>query len=685
MQKRRLTTIILTFMLCFVFFGAACLPTVQPPIENGGGDDPPPKPPTYHIFFDTGTEQYIESIASEAGKFVYAPSEIPVRDGFKFMGWMLGGEVYSFTVMPSQNITVSARWERLYKITFDSGVDASTVEPLEFAGGEEIILPNNPTRPNHMFLGWLFNTVAFDLTTMPYMNLTLTASWTAASTIFFDTGDGAADIAPLVAVAGTLISAPIPPLHANSEYRFSRWVQENGTPFDFKVMPSTDITLTARYVLGSNLPAMFFELRNSFGGVTNIGNVEREFWIDGSLSVRNAPSGQNLLDEKITFRGRGNGSWGDNANTGKRGYRLRFEDGRRELFGFPSNRHFVLLAGANFDDRTMTKNAAAFAVGREVLDGIEYTSNATWADVYFNGNYHGVYLIAEHVRVDRNRIDVESEYGVLDTGYLIEYDAYATTIVPYHGLGRDGIDVFRADQFGASLHHGFTVKSPDPDGIADGEVTEQDFRAQIVFLREYVSRAMSAVLGNDFETFTELCDLDSWVDMLILHELFKNKDLGWSSLNLVKKPGGKLYMTAPWDFDASAGAHGSGSTSADGFYNITTGAGTNFAQSHNPWWTHSQMYIALWNNMPEFRAAVRARWQEVSGDIHSLLNEMLSDAVIEQNRFALGRNFYHYRNAYGANYNTQSSAETRWEQDFRALRTWLNNRITWLNRADAWG
>ena len=76
-----------------------------------------------------------------------------------------------------------------------------------------------------------------------------------------------------------------------------------------------------------------------------------------------------------------------------------------------------MLACTNFGDDTMLHNFTAFNLAGEVFDDIEYTTNAVWIDVYVNGEYRGVYVLCEHVRVGKGRVDIKSEYGVLDTGF----------------------------------------------------------------------------------------------------------------------------------------------------------------------------------------------------------------------------------------------------------------------------
>src|SRR5690606_11459750 len=142
-----------------------------------------------------------------------------------------------------------------------------------------------------------------------------------------------------------------------------------------------------------------------------------------------------------------------------------------------------------FNDVSLAKTKTAFDIGKYILDGIEYTSSTRWVEIYVNGNYHGVYTLAEHVRVDSDRVNVDSEFGVLDTGYLVEYDSYAT--------GQSGIDYFTVDGF----RYPFTMKSPDPEDYLDEGITEQQYRDQVNYIKAAIDDALTPALNKDFNTF----------------------------------------------------------------------------------------------------------------------------------------------------------------------------------------
>src|SRR5690606_31071470 len=264
--------------------------------------------------------------------------------------------------------------------------------------------------------------------------------------------------------------------------------------------PEMTMTLTAEWIPTSNpyntestLPKVFINLKDN----KPLGDVIREEYVDASITISNTDEDYELVSLRAEFKGRGNGSWWDAGP--KKGYRIKF-DKKQSVFGEPESKHWVILAGANFNDVSLAKNKTAFDIAKYILDGIEYTTSTNWAEIYVNGQYQGVYIVAEHVRVDEGRVDIESEYGVLDTGYLVEYDAYAT--------GVEGIDYFKVDDW----RYPFTVKSPDPEDYLEEGITEAQFRQQIAYIKNFLQSVLPAGINKNFATFAAKADLDSFVD-----------------------------------------------------------------------------------------------------------------------------------------------------------------------------
>ncbi len=285
----------------------------------------------------------------------------------------------------------------------------------------------------------------------------------------------------------------------------------------------------------------------------------------------------------LQIRCRGNWTfWG--AGYDKKPYRLKFDE-KINLLGLESgpSKSWVLLA--NFADHSMMRAASAFAAAR-VLSHISYVTPSAYVMLTLNGEELGVYQLCAQIQTGKYRIRTDESTENVDCDYLIELDARAA------GSGDEGVDWF------SSGGRKFVIKN---DVYADGAAD---------FLRDYFDRVFAAIDRGDKAAVCELIDIDSFVDMYILQEFVKNPDVGWSSFYLVKKAGGKLYLTAPWDFDLSLGNYIA--------YDIQNSEGL---------FAGNEKYAALASSNPFFiklcgldwfsDELVKERWEEVGKKIYN--------------------------------------------------------------------
>ena len=647
MRLRKLKTAFFAVLLALVF---ACAPMLSACNEAKSGN--------VTITYETGVEGLnVNSLTAKAGSRIYPPAD-PEREGYRFEYWELNGQQFVFDKMPDNDITLTAKWLKLYWLSFVTGDGAETVDGAYYAAGDEIDLPEDVLRQGYKLTGWTVDGVPFTSAVMPEKNLTLTASWAKTYTITFDTGISGLSVAPIVDVAGAPITVPAV---NRPNYYVKEW-KLNGEKFNFDVMPEKDITLTAVWEKLTNLPAMFIDLKDNYP----LGSVNRRDYVESKVSVTNTDDEYLLHSIAAGFRGRGNGSWTDSGD--KKGYKIKF-DKKQSLFGRAANKHWVVIACANFDDVTMYRNYLAYNMAGEVFKDIEYSTCAYWLDLYVNGDYRGVYLLCEHVRVGSGRVDIESEYTTEPehNGFLVEYDKYANEENADKGEInlREGINYFKVD----GLKYPFTVKSPDPEDYAEEGISMGDYMKQVAYIKDYVSQVYKAALSKNYNAFKELADANSFVDMYILHELFKNMDTGFSSFYLYKKPDGKLYAGPPWDFDGSTNAD-DGNNRGDRTYQ-----GLYIAQpdtTNTPDITRSELYISLYQTAG-FQSDVKKRWKQLSPKITEFLNKEMNDTVYNANKAAMGKNFAMWKHT------SQSTAEATWVSDCKTLKTWFDNRIAWLD------
>lgn len=107
----------------------------------------------------------------------------PTRDGYTFNGWTLDGEPYDFSQPVTGDITLEAQWEEnetpapvthtvKFRTNGGSSIPMQTVED-----GRTASKPTDPTRPGHVFAGWLLDGQPYDFGTPVTGDIVLDAAW----------------------------------------------------------------------------------------------------------------------------------------------------------------------------------------------------------------------------------------------------------------------------------------------------------------------------------------------------------------------------------------------------------------------------------------------------------------------------------------------------------------------------
>jgi len=120
-----------------------------------------------------------------SGETITAPTA-PTANGYRFDGWYEDAActtAYDFTTPVTSNITLFAKWTRLYSVTFAANGGTGTAPTQEAtAEGGTFTLPDNTfTKHGFNFSGWNYGTTTYqpgDTFTMPASNVTFTAQWT---------------------------------------------------------------------------------------------------------------------------------------------------------------------------------------------------------------------------------------------------------------------------------------------------------------------------------------------------------------------------------------------------------------------------------------------------------------------------------------------------------------------------
>lgn len=224
------------------------------------------------------------------------------------------------------------------------------------------------------------------------------------------------------------------------------------------------------------------------------------------------------LSAPARIRGRGNSTW---LWYDKKPYRIKFDQSTKVL-GIKKNKDWVLLA--NYRDVSKMMNAYCSLAAK--MMGLPYTTPVRFAEVFLNGEYKGIYQVAEQVEVGGNRVDIDEEDGV-----LLSFDV------------DDGPEESPSsgDNFWTEVYEMPTcIKSPD--NLSSARL--DSIKAELAVLER-------AIQAHDYDLCDSLMDLSSYIAMIQLQEYVYNVELSAPrSVYMFRDKGGKWTLGPAWDWDA---------------------------------------------------------------------------------------------------------------------------------------
>ena len=174
------------------------------------------------------------------------------------------------------------------------------------------------------------------------------------------------------------------------------------------------------------LPVMYITTENQTPVTSKDYYLNATYYLDakGIAGYDNIGSASAPLNMEI--KGRGNYSW---SGFNKKPYRIKLAD-KQALLGMNKSKHFTLLAHADDakDKKGYMRNAVGFQLSKMI--GIAWTPEALPLEIVMNGDYIGLYFLTEHIRVDKDRVNIveqedeETDAQKITGGWLVEIDNY---------------------------------------------------------------------------------------------------------------------------------------------------------------------------------------------------------------------------------------------------------------------
>ena len=430
------------------------------------------------------------------------------------------------------------------------------------------------------------------------------------------------------------------------------------------------------------------------------------YYADCSVSVTDTDN--KLLIDSANASVKVRGNW--TTVYDKKPLRIKFE-AKQSMLGLNNGgeyKNWLLLA--EYKDFSMLRDKTALQLAGEILgkDGY-YASDSQLVEVTINGEYWGVYLLAEQQQINSGRVEItepEKGYTGTDIGYLLEYDGYYYTedplhsfkvnyhndaeLKPYDGYGAIGRRV--KPSAGGKNDVGITIKS-DIYSQEQHDHIEHFVNNVYDIMYEAAYNGKAFVMSDDLTTITETADLTpreavekvvdlrSLADSYILAELTCDADIYWSSffmdVDLGEGGSGKLRFEAPWDFDSGLG-NKDRCANGKGFYagNIVFDVDGNFEEMCNPW-------LMVLMNEDWYRDIIRERWTEIydGGAFERAYEMIVSDS--EKLEPAFTRNYDKWDNIRHNDAINElcagAAACATQKQAAYYLKDWLESRVSFLD------
>ena len=431
---------------------------------------------------------------------------------------------------------------------------------------------------------------------------------------------------------------------------------------------NTDVRLDS-----TNLPIVWIEVDGD--------SIERDARIGGRMKIIHNGDGKlNYADtiahpnQRVNYQGyislrhRGNSTY---YNSPKKGYSIRTlseplwrgiaKKDNVSLLGMGRDNNWALLAPYN--DKSMMRDLLAFEISRPWM---EYVPQGRYCEVFLDGTYYGVFILAELATKGRYRLDLRKpgDQGDALTGdYMMEVDNNddVTYVSKHHPISNNGTPY-------TNRYILFQYKFPDYE---DMEESQRDYINHRVDLMEN-----ALARGN----YSDYIDVMSFIDYQLAMELGHNVDAYRFSVKFYKRRDSEdpRFKLVVWDMNLAYG----NSHRLQGWRNDTwrylsndmmNDEGETFLMPF--WWQRL-------NSDPQYTAQLKARWAEYR---RSNLREENVMAIIDSLSNVLTSHGAEHRNSQAwpswgikvwGNYYVASD----FADEVAHLKQWLHERIAWMDK-----
>ena len=366
--------------------------------------------------------------------------------------------------------------------------------------------------------------------------------------------------------------------------------------------------------------------------------------------------GTNSLQEqtvRIKHRGNTTQKYAD-----KKSYNIKFED-KVSFLGMEKGKKWSLLADPF--DKSLLRPILGCDYAHSI--GIHVTSQAKLCRVWLNGKYQGVYTAIEPVDDGKRGVDINLENG----DFLFERNFNDKRT-------EEGITYF-------STAYGMRFELNAPEIPTD---------TQLAQIKDKINALEAAIKTKDFNQYSKVINVESFVNFYIFHELVKDIDFGHFSTRYYVKDG-ILYSGPPWDLDLSMGnlSKNHWEDTYKEYHNVS-GYGDGSGDSTHGFWCNEKDFYRWLCQDEQFMKLVEKRWAEM---------KPMTDNLVMANELGLSRIDWYLENAGEILESNYTKTGAGWPLSYKLisieydepakdyignveiLRNWLINRIAWLDDA----
>lgn len=317
------------------------------------------------------------------------------------------------------------------------------------------------------------------------------------------------------------------------------------------------------------------------------------------------------------------------------------------LLGMPKENDWVLNSLAF--DQTGMRDVLSYELSEKLG---QYASRRVYCEVVINNDYKGLYVLMEKIKVDDNRVNIEKMDGTCNSypevtgGYITKADKTNDSdpvAWQMQGYGNGWWGGVSTD----FIHH-----YPKPENIT---TTQHDYIKNV-----FMSLADEAGSHNASveDGIPSIIDVSTFVDFMIIAEFSSNVDVYTFSTFFHKDRKGKLRAGPVWDYNLTFGHDEFGNRSRFDVWQF------NNSDNNGP---------KFWKDLfdtDEFKCYLAKRWFEVTAEGNIMDYDVLCARMDELDEWiteAVGRD------------NQRWSRMMQHASEIQAMKTWIQQRISWLN------